>query len=320
MNVIIFDYTSNITYSGLHLLKKFVPVIIPSMIKPLFQAMRPRQWIKNGLIFAALIFDQQLFDLDPLLRTVAGFILLCMGASAVYLINDIADIEQDRKHPIKRHRPLPAGLLSMDVARIAAGLLFILAPGIGFALNTSFGAILLSYMTLNLFYSFWLKHVPIIDVLVLSTGFVLRVALGVSLITVQRFSPWLYMCTTLLALFIGFGKRRAEMVLLSSEANSHRRVLDGYTIPLLDQIIVIVSGTTIVAYSLYTFSAENLPANNSMMLTIPFVLYGIFRYLYLIHVENAGGAPEELVLTDRPLMATFVFWGLSAVAILYLGT
>jgi 4-hydroxybenzoate polyprenyltransferase len=314
------DNTSNITPSGLHLLKKFVPVIIPSMIKQLFRAMRPRQWIKNGLIFAALIFDQQLFDLNPLLRTVAGFILLCMGASAVYLINDIVDLEQDRKHPIKRHRPLPAGLLSVDVARIAAGLLFILAPGIGFALNTSFGAILLSYMTLNLFYSFWLKHVPIIDVLVLSTGFVLRVALGVTLITVQRFSPWLYMCTTLLALFIGFGKRRAEMVLLSSEANSHRRVLDGYTIPLLDQIIVIVSGTTIVAYSLYTFSAENLPSNNSMMLTIPFVLYGIFRYLYLIHVENAGGAPEELVLTDRPLMATFVFWGLSAVAILYLGT
>jgi 4-hydroxybenzoate polyprenyltransferase len=314
------DNTSIITSSGLHLLKKFVPVIIPSMIKPLFRALRPRQWIKNGLIFAALVFDQQLFDLNPLLRTVAGFILLCMGASAVYLINDIADLEQDRKHPIKRHRPLPAGLLSINTARIAAGLLFILAPGIGFALNTSFGAILLSYMTLNLFYSFWLKHVPIIDVLVLSTGFVLRVALGVTLITVQRFSPWLYMCTTLLALFIGFGKRRAEMVLLAGEANSHRRVLDGYTIPLLDQIIVIVSGTTIVAYSLYTFSAENLPDDNSMMLTIPFVLYGIFRYLYLIHVENAGGAPEELVLTDRPLMATFVFWGLSAVAILYLRT
>lgn len=290
------------------------------MIKPLFLAMRPRQWIKNGLIFAALVFDQQLFDLNPLLRTVAGFILLCLGASAVYLINDIADLEQDRKHPIKRHRPLPAGLLSINTARIAAGLLFILAPGIGFALNTSFGAILLSYMTLNLFYSFWLKHIPIIDVLVLSTGFVLRVALGVTLITVQRFSPWLYMCTTLLALFIGFGKRRAEMVLLASEANSHRRVLDGYTIPLLDQIIVIVSGTTIVAYSLYTFSAENLPDDNSMMLTIPFVLYGIFRYLYLIHVENAGGAPEDLVLTDIPLMATFVFWGLSAVAILYLRT
>lgn len=281
--------------------------------------MRPKQWIKNGLIFAALVFDQQLFVRDPLLRTIAGFFLLCMGASAVYLINDLADLEQDRNHPIKRSRPLPAGLLSVDIARVAAGILFILAARIGFALNTTFGVILLSYMVLNLFYSFWLKHIPIIDVMVLATGFVLRVALGVALITVQRFSPWLYMCTTLLALFIGFGKRRAEMVLLADNANSHRRVLDGYTIPLLDQILVIVSGMTIIAYSLYTFSAENLPDNNSMMLTIPFVLYGIFRYLYLVNVENAGGAPEELVLTDKPLMATFVFWGISAVAILYLG-
>lgn len=305
--------------SSLDLLKEIVPVIILPMIKQLFIAMRPKQWIKNGLIFAALVFDQQLFVRDPLLRTIAGFFLLCMGASAVYLINDLADLEQDRNHPIKRSRPLPAGLLSVDIARVAAVVLFILAARIGFALNTTFGVILLSYMVLNLFYSFWLKHIPIIDVMVLATGFVLRVALGVALITVQRFSPWLYMCTTLLALFIGFGKRRAEMVLLADNANSHRRVLDGYTIPLLDQILVIVSGMTIIAYSLYTFSAENLPDNNSMMLTIPFVLYGIFRYLYLVNVENAGGAPEELVLTDKPLMATFVFWGVSAVAILYLG-
>lgn len=305
--------------SSLDLLKEIVPVIILPMIKQLFIAMRPKQWIKNGLIFAALVFDQQLFVRDPLLRTIAGFFLLCMGASAVYLINDLADLEQDRNHPIKRSRPLPAGLLSVDIARVAAVVLFILAPRIGFALNKTFGVILLSYMVLNLFYSFWLKHIPIIDVMVLATGFVLRVALGVALITVQRFSPWLYMCTTLLALFIGFGKRRAEMVLLADNANSHRRVLDGYTIPLLDQILVIVSGMTIIAYSLYTFSAENLPDNNSMMLTIPFVLYGIFRYLYLVNVENAGGAPEELVLTDKPLMATFVFWGVSAVAILYLG-
>lgn len=305
--------------SSLDLLKEIVPVIILPMIKQLFIAMRPKQWIKNGLIFAALVFDQQLFVRDPLLRTIAGFFLLCMGASAVYLINDLADLEQDRNHPIKRSRPLPAGLLSVDIARVAAVVLFILAPGIGFALNKTFGVILLSYMVLNLFYSFWLKHIPIIDVMVLATGFVLRVALGVALITVQRFSPWLYMCTTLLALFIGFGKRRAEMVLLADNANSHRRALDGYTIPLLDQILVIVSGMTIIAYSLYTFSAENLPDNNSMMLTIPFVLYGIFRYLYLVNVENAGGAPEELVLTDKPLMATFVCWGVSAVAILYLG-
>lgn len=282
--------------------------------------MRPRQWIKNVFIFAALVFDEQLLSLGPLLNTIFGFILLCLGSSTVYLINDLADLEQDRLHPVKRLRPLPAGDLSVRAAQIAAVSLFIISIGAGFALNITFGAILLTYLILNLFYSFWLKHIPIIDVLVLASGFVLRVAAGVALITVQRFSPWLYMCTTLLALFIGFGKRRAEMVLLADGADSHRRVLDGYTIPFLDQLIVIVSGTAIIAYSLYTFSAQNLPENNLMMLTIPFVVYGIFRYLLLVNVQNAGGAPEELVLTDWPLLVTVLLWGATAVIILYLGT
>jgi len=290
------------------------------MIKALIKTMRPRQWIKNVFIFAALVFDEQLLSFGPLLNTIFGFILLCLGSSTVYLINDLADLEQDRLHPVKRLRPLAAGDLSVRVAQIAAVSLFIVSISAGFALNTTFGAILLTYLILNLFYSFWLKHIPIIDVLVLASGFVLRVAAGVALITVQRFSPWLYMCTTLLALFIGFGKRRAEMVLLADGADSHRRVLDGYTIPFLDQLIVIVSGTAIVAYSLYTFSAQNLPENNLMMLTIPFVVYGIFRYLHLVNVQNAGGAPEELVLTDWPLMVTVLLWVATAVTILYLGT
>ncbi len=290
------------------------------MIKALIKTMRPRQWIKNVFIFAALVFDEQLLSLGPLLNTIFGFILLCLGSSTVYLINDLADLEQDRLHPVKRLRPLAAGALSVRAAQIAAVSLFIISIAAGFALNTTFGAILLTYLILNLFYSFWLKHIPIIDVLVLASGFVLRVAAGVALITVQRFSPWLYMCTTLLALFIGFGKRRAEMVLLADGADSHRRVLDGYTIPFLDQLIVIVSGTAIIAYSLYTFSAQNLPENNLMMLTIPFVVYGIFRYLLLVNVQNAGGAPEELVLTDWPLLVTVLLWGATAVIILYLGT
>ena len=170
---------------------------------------------------------------------------------------------------------------------------------------------------LNLAYSIWLKHIPLIDVLIIAACYVLRVAAGVVLITVQRFSPWLYVVTTLFALFIGFGKRRAELSLLEGEANSHRRVLDGYTIPLLDQLITIVSGTTIVAYTLYTFTAPNVPANHAMMLTIPFILYGIFRYLWLIHVKHAGGAPEELVFTDRPLQVTILLWGLSVLLIFY---
>jgi 4-hydroxybenzoate polyprenyltransferase len=290
------------------------------MLFQLLKAMRPKQWMKNGLVFAALVFDQQLLILEPFLRTVAGFFLLSLGASSIYLINDIADLDQDRQHPTKRFRPLASGALSVRVGQMAAVILFVLSLGLGFALNRWFGFILLVYLIMNLFYSFWLKHIPIIDVLVLATGFVLRVATGVSLVTVQRFSPWLYVCTTLLALFMGLGKRRAELVLLADAANSHRRVLDGYTLTFLDQLIVIVSSSTIMAYSLYTFSAANLPTNNLMMLTIPFVIYGIFRYLYLVNVENSGGAPEELVLSDWPLLTTFVLWGLTAILILYLGT
>jgi 4-hydroxybenzoate polyprenyltransferase len=281
--------------------------------------MRPRQWTKNGLVFAALVFDQQLLKLEPFLCTLAGFFLLSMGASAVYLINDIADIDQDRLHPLKRHRPIASGQLSKNVALIAAAVLFVITIVGSFRLNDDLGVIILVYLALNLGYSFYLKHVPILDVLVLASGFVLRVHAGVVLITVTRFSPWLYVCTTLLALFMGLGKRRSEMVLLAENANSHRRVYDGYTIPFLDQLIVIVSSSTIMAYSLYTFSAENLPTNHTMMLTIPFVVYAIFRYLYLVKVEDAGGAPEELVLKDIPLLITFLLWGFLSVGILYLG-
>ncbi len=276
--------------------------------------------MKNGFIFAALIFDRQLLRPVPLTRTLLGFLLLCLASSAVYLLNDLADAEADRQHPTKRNRPIASGKLAPRVAAIASALFALGSLGGGFLLNIGFGSILALYLLLNLLYSFRLKHVPIIDVLIIASGFVLRVGAGVTLITVERFSPWLYVCTTLLALFIGFGKRRAEIVLLAEGANAHRRVLDGYTIAFLDQLIIIVSGSTIIAYALYTFSAENLPQNHLMMLTIPFVLYGIFRYLQLIHVENAGGAPEELVLKDRPLMVTIALWGLTSVAILYLGS
>jgi 4-hydroxybenzoate polyprenyltransferase len=203
---------------------------------------------------------------------------------------------------------------------VAGIFLVVLALGLGFLLDLRFGLIVLAYIIINFLYSGSLKHVPIIDVFLVAAGFLLRVGAGVALITVERFSPWLYVCTTLLALFIAFGKRRAEMALLMENASNHRRVLDGYTIPFLDQLIIIISGTTIVAYSLYTFSAENLPDNHTMMLTIPFVLYGIFRYLQLIQVQGEGGAPEEIVLSDRPLIATVLLWGLTAIGILYLGT
>jgi 4-hydroxybenzoate polyprenyltransferase len=286
----------------------------------LLASLRPRQWIKNGFVFAALIFDGQLTNLPALIDTTIGFVLFCLASSSVYLVNDIRDLEEDRLHPTKRSRPLPSGRIPISVAWAAAAVLAAVSIGGGFLLQPAFGWIVLAYIGLFLLYSFRLKHVPILDVFAIAAGFVLRVAGGVVLITVMRFSPWLYVCTTLIALFLGFGKRRAELQLLTGNAGQHRRVLDGYTIPLLDNFIIIVSGATVMAYSLYTFSAENLPDNHLMMLTIPFVMYGIFRYLWLIHVESAGGAPDELILTDRPLMLTVLLWGLASVGVLYLGS
>lgn len=288
------------------------------MLSTLIKTMRVRQWTKNGFIFFGLIFDKQLFMLEPFLRTLTGFFLFCLISSAVYLFNDIADMAADRNHPEKKYRPIASGELPVSVARTAGLLLTGIALPLGYWLSPVFALILAVYLANNVLYSRWLKHVSILDVLIVSSGFVLRVAAGVALITVERFSPWLYMITILFSLYIGLGKRRAEMNLLAHGASSHRKVFDGYTIPLLDQYITIVSGMTIVAYSLYTFSAPNLPDNHSMMLTIPFVVYGIFRYLQLIQVGHAAGSPDEVALKDRPLQATVLLWGLTVIAIFYL--
>jgi 4-hydroxybenzoate polyprenyltransferase len=288
------------------------------MLNALIKTMRPRQWTKNGFVFFGLIFDKQLFNLDPFLRTLGGFALFCLISSAVYLFNDIFDVEADRNHPEKKNRPIASGTLSIPAAWSTAILLTLIAVPLAFLLSPIFALILISYLVINLLYSRWLKHVSILDVLIISSGFVLRVAAGVALITVERFSPWLYMITILFSLYIGLGKRRAEMNLLAQGASAHRKVFEGYTIPLLDQYITIVSGMTIVAYSLYTFSAPNLPANHTMMLTIPFVVYGIFRYLQLIQIGHAAGSPDEVALKDRPLQLTVLLWGLTVIAIFYL--
>jgi 4-hydroxybenzoate polyprenyltransferase len=288
------------------------------MLKALLKTMRPRQWPKNIFIFAALVFDKQLLNVEAFLRTLAGFVLFCLISSSVYIFNDLADVEADRQHPEKKNRPIAAGKLPVGVAWVAGVVLVIVSLSLAFLLAPSFAAVLFIYFLLNVAYSKWLKHVPIIDVFVIAAGFVLRVHAGVTLIQVERFSPWLYVVMTLLSLFLGFGKRRAELALLAQGAGSHRKVLDGYTLPLLDQYIMIVSGTTIVAYSLYTFSAPNVPKNDSMMLTIPFVVYTIFRYLYLIEVKHAGGAPEEILLSDRPFQIAMILWAAAVLAIFYL--
>lgn len=280
--------------------------------------MRPRQWVKNGLLFIPLIFDEQLTNWPALARVALGFVLFCLLSSLIYIINDIMDMEADRIHPQKRERPIPSGMLNISIARAASVALALIVFIPAFFLGWTFALICVAYLLLNLIYSAWLKKAPIIDVMILASFYVMRVGAGASVIVVQRFSPWLYVFTTFLALYLGIGKRRAEMNLLADEANEHRKSLEGYTLPLLDQLILIVSGSAILTYSLYTFSAPNLPTNHSMMLTIPFVIYGIFRYLYLVQVKHSGGEPEEVLFTDRPLQATIVLWGLSILAIFYL--
>jgi 4-hydroxybenzoate polyprenyltransferase len=284
----------------------------------MLQTMRPRQWIKNGLLFIPLVFDKQLTNWPALARVGLGFLLFCILSSLVYIVNDLMDFEADRNHPQKRLRPIAAGKLKISTARLAVVVLTLIFFIPAIWLSPQFALIGLIYLILNLAYSAWLKHTPILDVMILASFYVLRVGAGVVLINVHQFSPWLYLFTTFLALFLGIGKRRAELQLLAEGANTHRKSLEGYTLSLLDQLILIVSGSAIITYSLYTFSAPNLPANHSMMLTIPFVIYGIFRYLYLIQMEQCGGEPEEVLFTDRPLQVTILLWGLSIIFIYYL--
>jgi len=284
----------------------------------LIKTMRPKQWVKNVFAFAPLVFDVKLFDPRYLARTVAGVVLLCLVSGTVYIINDLVDIEKDRQHPKKRNRPLASGQVSAGATTVAAAIIPLVALPAGFLLDPGFGAILTGYLLLQIAYSFWLKNIVIIDVMTIAAGFLLRVAAGVPLVDAERFSPWLYVCMTLLALLIGFGKRRHELVLLKENANTHRESLQEYNLPLLDHIISIVTASTLLAYALYTFSAPSLPPNHTMMLTIPFVLYGIFRLLYLIHVKGMGGAPEEIALSDRPLQVTFLLWGLGVVVVMYI--
>jgi len=279
--------------------------------------MRPKQWTKNGFIFAALIFDEKLLQLEPLLKTIAGFILLCLISGTVYLINDLVDVEKDKQHPTKKNRPIASGQVPYKAAMITAVILPAISLPLSYLLDPLFGVIVTVYLLLQIAYSFSLKRIVIIDVFTIAAGFVLRVAAGVPLVEAERFSPWLYVFTVLLALFLALGKRRQELVLLGGKAAT-RTILNEYNIPFLDSMMAIVTTGTIVIYAFYTFSAPNLPDNHLMMLTIPFVVYGIFRYLYIIHVQGNGGAPDEVLLTDRPLQIDLVIFGAAVFTILYL--
>jgi 4-hydroxybenzoate polyprenyltransferase len=293
------------------------PKGITTIARGLLRSMRPRQWTKNGFVFAALLFDGKLFQWGPVISSLIGFVVLCLLSSAVYLINDSVDAPADRLHPTKRNRPIARGDVPLPVALSWAVLLAVASLLVAYVMNPGFGIIGLLYFSSTVLYTFVLKHIVIIDVLVLALGFVLRVGAGAVLVAAIRFSPWMYVCMMMLALLLGFGKRRQELVELDGSAGT-RAILSEYSVPLLDQIISIITGATLVAYAFYTFSAPQLPANHSMMLTIPFVIYGIFRYLYLVHVKGAGGAPDEILLSDRPLQITLVLWGMAAVVVLYI--
>lgn len=291
------------------------------MLKALLKAVRPRQWAKNILfIYAPLVFDGKLDDLTSLTRVTLATILFIFMSSAIYLMNDLADVESDRQHPTKRNRPIASGVLPANVAAATAILFAAIALTGGFLLTPALGILLLLYLGKQIAYSAWLKHVVLLDVFIIAIGFVLRVGAGVAVIEVERFSPWLYVCAGLLALFLGFGKRRQEIVLLGNDASNHRSILAEYNLDLLDRIIGVVTTSLLVAYSLYTFLAEGLPESHLMMLTIPFVMYGIFRYLYLIHIKGEGGAPEDIFFKDRPLQVDMVLWGVMVMVTLYIAS
>jgi len=288
------------------------------MLRALLKTMRPKQWAKNVFLLAALVFDRKLTNTDAIFHTILGVLAFSLVASVVYIVNDIADVEADRQHPTKRNRPIAAGKLPIPIAWAAAVVLLLIAFPLAYWLSPGFAVITFVYLALNLTYSKWIKHVVLLDIIVLASFYVIRVAAGVALIDVVRFSPWIYIFTTFLALLMGTGKRRAELSEIADGPNAQRRVLDGYTLSFLDQLITLASGMTIITYSLYTFSAPNLPENHAMMLTIPFIIYSIFRYQYLLQVKGTGSAPEELVLADHPLQLAIALWGIAVLIVFYI--
>lgn len=284
------------------------------LLEALVRAMRPLQWTKNGLVFAALVFDRKFVDPASIGSAIVAFVCFCAASSAGYLINDIQDLERDRYHPTKRLRPVAAGQLSVHQALAAAAGLSLFALVLGSLIRLEFTLVLIGYLLLMLAYNLGLKLLPILDVFAIGAGFVLRAAGGAVAIAVP-ISPWLYVCTMLLALLIGFTKRRQELVYLSNVAGLHRESLRGYSLPVLDQYITILAASTIIAYSVYTFDAAAVPRNHAMMLTIPFVAYGVFRFLAIARESELGGRPEALLFADKPLLATLLGWGLAAALI-----
>ena len=280
----------------------------------LLKLMRPKQWVKNGFLFAALLFSGNLFNIDLFVLCVIGCILFSLTASCVYIINDIGDREKDRKHPKKCRRPLASGAVSVPQAVVLLAILLAVSFGASVMLNIWFAAVLLVYFVFNIFYSYILKHIAIVDVISVSVSYVLRVVAGAVIISCPL-SPWILVCTFALALLIAIQKRRGELVSVTEGKSEGRRVLSYYSLDLLRDMGVCMGAVTITAYCLYTFQAD---VSAYMVLTVPFVIFGLLRYMLLAGTSGIGETPEEIVIHDKPMLVDMVFWAASCVVIIYL--
>jgi 4-hydroxybenzoate polyprenyltransferase len=280
----------------------------------LIQGLRPKQWVKNLFLFAALVFTGNVTTLPLLHTSLEAFGVFCALASGLYLFNDVCDRQEDRHHPTKRLRPVASGRLSVGAALAVGAVLILLSLGAAWALGRTFFYAVAAYLALTTSYTLGLKRVVILDLLLIAAGFVLRAVAGALAIHV-KISPWLLICTTLIALFLGLGKRRHELTVLTEGAGLHRRTLEEYTLPFIDQMLSVVTAATLVAYALYAFSSETAAQHHGMLMTTPFVMYGLFRYLYLIHVKGKGGSPESTLLEDAPSLINFALWTLTVLAL-----
>jgi 4-hydroxybenzoate polyprenyltransferase len=296
----------------------YIPASERSLAANLLVSLRPPQWTKNLIVFAALITGGRLLEANAVVRSIQAFAIFCILSGVVYLVNDVADRDADRQHPLKQSRPIASGALPVPAALTTAAVLA--AGGLlwAFALGVPFGVLALAYLVLQTLYSGPLKHVVIVDVLTIAVGFVLRAAAGAAVIAVV-FSEWLLILTILGALFLALSKRRHELVLLAADATSHRPILQEYSPYLLDQMISVVTASALVGYAIYTVSPETIAKfhTNKLGLTLPFPLYGIFRYLYLVHQKEGGGNPSETLLNDRPLLICVALWAATVVVIIY---
>jgi len=284
-------------------------------IKPkyIFKLMRPKQWLKNFFVFAAIIFSGKFDDKHILLLNLGVFVLFCLVSSAVYVLNDLVDVEKDKQHPEKKNRPIASGKVSkIQAIVLEVGILCIVLAG-SYLVNFRIAFVLIGYYLMNVLYSFKLKNIVIIDVMIITFGFVLRVISG-GIATNVQLSSWLILCTILISLFIALNKRRSEIVTLKDNSSSHRKILEEYSVELIDNMLTIVTPSILITYCLYTFSSTQ---SRTMMITIPFVLYGIFRYQYLVSKKNVGGKPEDVFQKDLPFLINVLLWAVSIIIIIY---